>query len=50
MCYILMMWHSFLYQESSFVWDLILAHMWVAPEFGPPKSGCDKHLANLLDL
>ena len=28
------MWHSFLYHESSYVWDLILAHMWVVPEFG----------------
>jgi hypothetical protein len=25
--YILMMWHSFLYHESSYVWDLVLAHI-----------------------
>jgi hypothetical protein len=29
------MWHSFLYHESSYVWDLILAHIWFAPGFGP---------------
>jgi hypothetical protein len=28
LCYILMMWHSFLYHESSYVWDLFLAHIW----------------------
>jgi hypothetical protein len=33
--YILKNWHSFLYHESLYVWDLILAHMWITPEFGP---------------
>jgi hypothetical protein len=36
------MWHSFLYHESSYVWDLILAHIWFMPGFAL-KSGCDKH-------
>jgi hypothetical protein len=34
------MWHSFLYHESSYVWDLILAHILFAPGFAL-KSGCD---------
>jgi hypothetical protein len=33
------MWHSFLYHESSYVWDLILAHMWFAPRLGPQNPG-----------
>ena len=43
--YILRMWHSFLYHESSYVWDLILAHMWVAAGIGPLNSGVtiDRH-------
>jgi hypothetical protein len=40
--YILKIWHSFLYHEASYVWDLIPAHIWLlAPGFGAPKSGCD---------
>jgi hypothetical protein len=31
--YILKMWHSFLYHESSYVWNLILAHIWFASKF-----------------
>jgi hypothetical protein len=34
-----MMWHSFLYHELSYAWDLILAHMWVAPGIGPLNPG-----------
>jgi hypothetical protein len=34
------MWHWFLYNESSYVWDLILAHNWDAPEF-VLTFGCD---------
>jgi hypothetical protein len=49
------MWHCFLYTESSYVWDLILAHMQDASEF-ILKSGCDKqalyerpiHMQNLM--
>jgi hypothetical protein len=42
--YILMMWHSFLYHESSYVWDLILAHLVIISRtgFGPLKSVCDR--------
>jgi hypothetical protein len=38
-----MMWHSFLYHVSSYVWDLILAHLVdiLCPGFGPLKPGCD---------
>jgi hypothetical protein len=43
--YILMMWHSFLYHESSYVWDLILEHMWIAPGFGPLNPGVTAMLA-----
>jgi hypothetical protein len=38
--YILKMWHLFLYHESSYVWDLIPAHIWFVPGFAL-KSGCD---------
>jgi hypothetical protein len=34
------MWHLFLYHESSYVWDLILLHIWDAPGFAL-KSGSD---------
>jgi hypothetical protein len=34
------MWHSFMYHESSYVWDLMLAHIWFAPRFAL-KFGCD---------
>jgi hypothetical protein len=42
--YILMMWHSFLYHESSYVWDLIPAHLVIIsrPDFGPLKPRCDR--------
>jgi hypothetical protein len=34
-----MMWHSFLYHELSYVWDLILAQILLfMPEFGAPKT------------
>jgi hypothetical protein len=41
--YILMMWHSFMYHESSYVWDLILAHMVIIRTrvLAPLKPGCD---------
>jgi hypothetical protein len=39
------MWHSFLYLESSYVWDLILAHIWFAPGF-VLKSRWDKRSVN----
>jgi hypothetical protein len=42
--YILMMWHSFLYHESSYVWDLILAHIWFRAWVWSPKSGCGRSL------
>jgi hypothetical protein len=40
------MWHSFLYQYSSYVWDLVPAHLVIIsrPGFGPVKPGCDKWL------
>jgi hypothetical protein len=38
--YIVEVWHSFLYHELSYVWDLILAHIWFSPGFAL-KSGCD---------
>jgi hypothetical protein len=34
------MWYSFLYHKSSYVWDLILAHISFAPRF-TFKSRCD---------
>jgi hypothetical protein len=42
--YILMMWHSFLYHESSYMWDLIPAHLVIISRsgFGPLKLGCDR--------
>jgi hypothetical protein len=38
--YILMIWHSFLYHESSYVWDLVLPHTWWSsrPSLVPPKT------------
>jgi hypothetical protein len=35
-----MMWHSFLYHESSYVWDLILAHLVInlVPGFWIPRT------------
>jgi hypothetical protein len=39
--YIVKMWHSFLYHESSYVWDLILAHIWFMLEFAL-KSDCGR--------
>jgi hypothetical protein len=38
--YILMIWHSFLYHESSYVWDLILAHLVIISrtDLGAPKT------------
>jgi hypothetical protein len=42
LCYIQIMWHSFMYHESSYVWDLIPAHLVnFAPEFWPLEPGCD---------
>jgi hypothetical protein len=38
--YIIKIWHCFLYHESSYVWDLILGHIWFMPRF-VLKSGCD---------
>jgi hypothetical protein len=35
------MWHCFLYLESSYVWDLILAHIWDASRF-VRNFGCDR--------
>jgi hypothetical protein len=43
------MWHWFLYHESSYVWDLILAHIWDAPGFAL-KSRCDTNEGDLNDL
>jgi hypothetical protein len=39
-----MLWHSFLYHESSYVWDLILAHFVIISRLGfrPLKSRCDR--------
>jgi hypothetical protein len=39
-----MKWHSFLYHESSYVWDLILAHLVIItrPGLVPLEPGCDK--------
>jgi hypothetical protein len=38
------MWHSILCHDSSYVWDLVPAHLVImfAPGFGPLKSGCDR--------
>jgi hypothetical protein len=43
--YIVEMWHSFLYHYSSYVWDLVPAHLVIISHlgFGPIKSGCDSH-------
>jgi hypothetical protein len=42
--YIVKMWHSFLYHYSSYVWDLVPAHLVFIsrPGFGPLKPGCDR--------
>jgi hypothetical protein len=32
--YIVNMWHSFLYHESSYVWDLVLAHLVIISRLG----------------
>jgi hypothetical protein len=39
------MWHSFLYHDSSYVWDLVPAHLVIIsrPGFGPLKFGCDSN-------
>jgi hypothetical protein len=51
------MWHSFLYHYSSYVWDLVPAHLVIIsrPGFGPLKLGSDilrkeelENLGNLL--
>jgi hypothetical protein len=41
--YIVKMWHSFLYHDSSYVWDLDPAHLVLCsrPGLGAPKLGCD---------
>jgi hypothetical protein len=44
--YIIKMWHWFLYYESSYLWDLILAHIWDAPRL-VLKFSCDIHLIYL---
>jgi hypothetical protein len=31
--YIVKIWHWFMYHESSYLWDLILAHIWGTPVF-----------------
>jgi hypothetical protein len=41
------MWHWFMYHESSYVWDLILAHIWDAPGFSL-KSECGTHALELV--
>jgi hypothetical protein len=38
--YIIKMWLWFMYHESSYVWDLILAHIWDVSGFAL-KFGCD---------
>jgi hypothetical protein len=40
------MWHSFLYHKSSYVWDLVLAHIWFMLRYAL-KSGCDTLLLPL---
>jgi hypothetical protein len=41
--YVIKIWHWFLYHEPSYVWDLILAHIWFALGF-VLKSECDTFL------
>jgi hypothetical protein len=42
--YVVKMWHSFLYHESPYVWDLVLAHLVIISRlgFGPLKPECDR--------
>jgi hypothetical protein len=42
--YIIKMWHSFLYHYSSYMWDLVPAHLMfiLRPGFGPLEPGCDR--------
>ena len=47
--HIVNMWHLFLYHESSYVWHLILAHIWFAPGF-VFKSRCDTFKPKYLNL
>jgi hypothetical protein len=39
--YIVKMWHSFLYHYSSYVWDLVPAHLVIMSLLGSLKPGCD---------
>jgi hypothetical protein len=38
--YVINIWHWFLYHKSSYLWDLILTHIWFVPGF-TLKSGRD---------
>jgi hypothetical protein len=43
-CYVVKMWHSILCHDSSYVWDLVPAHLVImfAPGLWTLKSGCDR--------
>jgi hypothetical protein len=38
------MWHLFLYHDSSYAWDLVLAHLMIMFAPGSLKLGCDRKL------
>ena len=40
--FIVKMWHSFLHHDSSYVWDLVPAHLVIAFAPGSLKPGCDR--------
>jgi hypothetical protein len=40
--YITKLWHSFLYHYSSYVWDLVPAHLLFMFTHGSLKPGCDR--------
>jgi hypothetical protein len=36
------MWHPFMYHDSSYVWDLVLAHLVIEFAPGSLKPGCEE--------
>jgi hypothetical protein len=44
------MWHSFLYHDSSYVWDLVPTHLVIISRlgFGPLKPGCDRWVIHMI--
>jgi hypothetical protein len=50
--YIVKMWHSIMCHDSSYVWDLVPAHLVIIsrPGFGPLKPGCDSGIGAMLTV